>query len=166
VHHDRIELEDERPILELAERVQSNIRALEGALIRVVAFASLTGRELTLDLTREVLDSLYPRGASPGASARTVSEIQDATCRHFGLTPAELISPSRTARIAWPRQVAMYLARELTEESLPAIARQFGGRDHTTVLHAWRRTSARIDSDAGSREAVERLCRELGSAQT
>jgi chromosomal replication initiator protein len=165
VHHDHIELADERPILELAERVQSNIRALEGALIRVVAFASLTGRELTLDLTREVLDSLYPRGASPGATERTVSEIQDATCQHFGLTSDELISPSRTARIAWPRQVAMYLARELTEESLPAIARQFGGRDHTTVLHAWRRTSARIDSDAGSREAVERLCQELGSTQ-
>jgi chromosomal replication initiator protein len=165
VHHDHIELADERPILELAKRVQSNIRALEGALIRVVAFASLTGRELTLDLTREVLDSLYPRGASPGATERTVSEIQDATCHHFGLTSDELISPSRTARIAWPRQVAMYLARELTEESLPAIARQFGGRDHTTVLHAWRRTSARIDSDAGSREAVERLCQELGSTQ-
>ncbi|HEY4918236.1 MAG TPA: chromosomal replication initiator protein DnaA [Solirubrobacteraceae bacterium] len=165
VHHDHIELADERPILELAERVQSNIRALEGALIRVVAFASLTGRELTLDLTREVLDSLYPRGASPGSTERTVSEIQDATCQHFGLTSDELISPSRTARIAWPRQVAMYLARELTEESLPAIARQFGGRDHTTVLHAWRRTSARIDSDASSREAVERLCQELGSTQ-
>jgi chromosomal replication initiator protein len=165
VHHDHIALGDERPIVEIAERVQSNIRALEGALIRVVAFASLTGRELTVDLTREVLDNLYPRGASPGATRRTVSEIQDATCSHFGLTPDELISPSRTARIAWPRQVAMYLARELTDESLPSIARQFGGRDHTTVLHAWRRTSARIDSDAGSREAVERLCRALGATQ-
>jgi chromosomal replication initiator protein len=59
----------------------------------------------------------------------------------------------------------MYLSRELTDESLPAIARQFGGRDHTTILHAWRRTSARIDSDASSREAVERLCQELGSTQ-
>jgi chromosomal replication initiator protein len=165
VHHDNVELADERPLLEIAKRVQSNIRALEGALIRVVAFASLTGRELTLDLTLEVLDSLYPRSASPGLSVRTVADIQDATCNHFGLTSDELISPSRTARIAWPRQVAMYLSRELTDESLPAIARQFGGRDHTTILHAWRRTSARIDSDASSREAVERLCQELGSTQ-
>jgi chromosomal replication initiator protein len=165
VHHDTIKLPDERPIIEIAERVRSNVRALEGALIRVVAFASLTGRDLTLDLTREVLDSLYPRSTSPGAAGRTVSEIQEATCSHFGLTSDELISPSRTARIAWPRQVAMYLARELTDESLPAIARQFGGRDHTTVLHAWRRTSARIDSDASSRESVERLCEELDSAQ-
>jgi chromosomal replication initiator protein len=81
---------------------------------------------------------------------------------HFGLSSEELLSSARTARIAWPRQVAMYLARELTGESLPSIGRHFGGRDHTTVLHAWRRTSARILSDETSRESVEKLCRELG----
>ncbi len=165
VHHDNIALADERPLLEIANRVQSNIRALEGALIRVVAYASLTARELTLELTLEVLDNLYPRSASPGAGAHTIADIQDATCSHFGVTSDELISPSRAARIAWPRQVAMYLSRELTDESLPAIARQFGGRDHTTVLHAWRRTSARIDSDDSSRDAVKRLCEQLGSTQ-
>lgn len=163
VQHDRIDLPDDRALDAIAERIDSNVRALEGALIRVVAFGSLTGRPLTGELALEVLDGLYPRPASPGRRSRTIREIQAATCREFGLSPAELLSPARTARIAWPRQIAMYLARELTGESLPAIGRQFGGRDHTTVLHAWRRTGARIASDDASREAVEKLCETLDS---
>jgi chromosomal replication initiator protein len=162
--HDQIELTDPQVLEAIAERVTLNVRALEGALIRVVAFSSLTGRPLTVDLAREVLDGLYP--ASGGEPARrepkTVNEIQAAACRHFGLTTEELLSSARTARIAWPRQVAMYLARELTGESLPSIGRHFGGRDHTTVLHAWRRTTARIADDTASREVVEKLCGELG----
>jgi chromosomal replication initiator protein len=160
--HDRIELSDEHALDVIAERITSNVRALEGALIRVVAFSSLTGRPLTAGLAREVLDGLYPRTASPGHTKHTIAEIQAAACEHFGLSSEELLSSARVTRIAWPRQVAMYLARELTGESLPAIAREFGGRDHTTVLHAWRRTSARIASDDSSREAVEKLCRALG----
>jgi chromosomal replication initiator protein len=163
--HDGIELADEHALDVIAERVTSNVRALEGALIRVVAFSSLTGRPLTSELAREVLDGLYPRTASPGTSKRTIAEIQAAACEHFGLSPDELLSSARVARIAWPRQVAMYLARELTGESLPAIGREFGGRDHTTVLHAWRRTSARIADDDSSREAVEKLCRALDRTQ-
>jgi chromosomal replication initiator protein len=158
--HDRVELTDASALQTIAEHVDTNVRALEGALIRVVAFSSLTGRPLTVELAREVLNSLYPRNA-PTSRARTVDEIQAAACEHFGLSQAELLSSSRTSRIAWPRQVAMYLARELTAESLPAIGRQFGGRDHTTVLHAWRRTGTRIASDDSSREAVEKLCRTL-----
>jgi chromosomal replication initiator protein len=165
VHHDHIQLADVRALDVIAERIQSNVRALEGALIRVVAFSSLTGRPLTADLAREVLDSLYPHSTSPGQRTRTVDDVQLATCKHFGLSPDELLSGARTARIAWPRQLAMYLARELSGESLPSIGRQFGGRDHTTVLHAWRRTSARIASDEASREAVEKLCRDLGVSQ-
>jgi chromosomal replication initiator protein len=161
VQHDRIQLADEAALDTIAQRVDSNVRALEGALIRVVAFSSLTGRPLTAELAQEVLHSLYPRSVSSAQHKRTVAEIQNATCAHFGLSSEELLSSARTARIAWPRQVAMYLARELTSESLPAIARQFGGRDHTTVLHAWRRTSTRIASDDSSREAVENLCRTL-----
>ncbi len=159
--HDHIQLGDDRTLPAIAERVTSNVRALEGALIRVVAYSSQTGRPLTAELAGEVLDSLYPRSASPGQRKRTVAEIQAATCDQFGLSPEELLSPARAARIARPRQLAMYLARELTGESLPAIGRQFGGRDHTTVLHAWRRTSARIADDDATREAVEKLCRAL-----
>jgi chromosomal replication initiator protein len=166
VQHDRIQLADDSALDAIAQRVRSNVRALEGALIRVVAFSSLTGRPLTAELAQEVLHSLYPRSASPAQHQRTISEIQHATCTHFGLSSEELLSSARTARIAWPRQLAMYLARELTTESLPAIARQFGGRDHTTVLHAWRRTSKRIASDDSSRETVQNLCRTLDPENT
>jgi chromosomal replication initiator protein len=163
-HHDHIELADELALTVIAKRVENNVRALEGALIRVVAFSSLTGRPITAELAQEVLDSLYPRTTSAGRR-RSISEIQAAACEHFGISAEELLSSARTQRIAWPRQVAMYLARELTGESLPAIGRHFGGRDHTTVLHAWRRTSARIATDESSREAVQKLCRNLDSPQ-
>jgi chromosomal replication initiator protein len=160
-HHDQIELSDDRALTVVAEHVRSNVRALEGALIRIVAFSSLTGRPLTAQLAQEVLASLYPHSSSPGQRKRTVEEIQSATCSQFGISPDELLSTARTPRVAWPRQLAMYLSRELTEESLPAIGRRFGGRDHTTILHAWRRAGARISSDDSSREAVEKLCQSL-----
>jgi chromosomal replication initiator protein len=160
--HDNVQLADTQVLDVIAERITSNVRALEGALIRIVAFSSLTGRALTPELAREVLDSLYPRSAAPTQGTRTIAEIQAAACEHFGLSSEELLSAARVARVAWPRQVAMYLARELTGQSLPAIGREFGGRDHTTVLHACRRTSARIADDEASREAVEKLCRALG----
>jgi chromosomal replication initiator protein len=154
VQQDEIELPDQEALEVIARRVALNVRALEGALIRIVAFSSLTGRPITAELAGEVLDNLYPRTAS---IPRSLSDIQTAACQHFGLSPEELLSPSRAARVAWPRQVAMYLARELTAESLPAIGRHFGGRDHTTVLHALRRTQERILADAASREAVGNL---------
>ena len=159
--HDGVQLADETALAVIAGRIHTNVRALEGALIRVVAFSSLTGRPLTAELANEVLNSLYPR---PSASerARTISEIQAAACAHFGLSSEELLSSTRSPRVAWPRQVAMYLARELTGESLPSIGREFGGRDHTTVLHACRRAGARIATDAQAREAVEKLCAQLG----
>ncbi len=164
-HHDGVELADDQALGVIAERIENNVRALEGALIRVVAFSSLTGRPLTGELANEVLNTLYPR-TTPGARRRhsSVADIQFAVAEHFGLTHAEMLSSARTARIAWPRQLAMYLSRELTGESLPAIGRHFGGRDHTTVLHAWRRTSARLTEDEIAREAVEKLCRTLGAA--
>lgn len=164
-NHDGIELADEAALHVIAERVQSNVRALEGALIRVVAYSSLTGRALTSELAGEVIASLYPQASAVGRRSRTVAEIQSATCEHFGLSTEELLSSARSQRLAWPRQLAMYLARELTGESLPSIGKHFGGRDHTTVLHACRRTSARIAADDSSREAVEKLCRALGCEQ-
>jgi len=160
--HDGVQLEDERPLEVIAERVRTNVRALEGALIRVVAYSSLTGRPLTAELAEEVLSTLYPRGERAGVAGRSVAEIQSATCELFGLSAEELLSSARTQRVAWPRQLAMYLSRELTSESLPAIGRHFGGRDHTTVMHACRRTSTRIATDEDSREAVEKLCSTLG----
>jgi chromosomal replication initiator protein len=160
--HDGVQLADDLALQVIAERIENNVRALEGALIRVVAFSSLTGRPLTAELAQEVLKTLYPRASSSSAPRpSSVAEIQAVVVEHFGLSPGELLSPARTARIAWPRQLAMYLARELTGESLPAIGRQFGGRDHTTVLHAWRRTAARISEDGAARDVVDKLCRSL-----
>jgi chromosomal replication initiator protein len=164
--HDGVQIADEAALRVIAERIDTNVRALEGALIRVVAFSSLTGRPLTGELATEVLDGLYPTAnSSQRAGTHSIADIQAAVGAHFGLSPQELLSTSRTARLAWPRQLAMYLARELTGESLPAIGRKFGGRDHTTVLHAWRRTSARIASDEDSRTAVEELCENLGRSR-
>ena len=175
VHCDGVDLDDERPLHEIAERVTTNVRALEGALIRVVAFASLTGRPITAALTTEVLQSLYPATESasrPGSSLATarprasIQAIQEAACEHFDITNEELLSTSRTRRISWPRQVAMYLARELTDESLPVIGRQFGGRDHTTVLHACRRTSKAIESNSSTRKAVDDLRQRLADTRS
>jgi chromosomal replication initiator protein len=164
--HDDLDLADEAPLWLIAERVRDNVRAIEGALIRVVAFSSLTGRELSTDLTREVLDGLYPEAQPPVRHGPpSIGEITQAACELFGLTPDELVSASRVSRISWPRQVAMYLARELTGESLPAIGRQFGGRDHTTVLHAYRRTAKRIEQDAEARGIVENLRKDLHVAK-
>lgn len=162
-HHDGIDLADEQALEVIAQRVTLNVRTLEGALIRVVAYSSLTGRPLTCELAREVLDGLYP---SSKPRSHSLADIQLAACKQFGITPEELLSSSRAARIAWPRQVAMYLARELTAESLPAIGRHFGGRDHTTVLHACRRTNERISTDATSRASVHKLLSLLNNTES
>jgi chromosomal replication initiator protein len=159
--HDGIALPDERPLELIAERVQTNVRALEGALIRVVAYSSLTGRALSSELTAEVLAGLYPQ-PTRAQPTRTIADVQAATCAHFGITRAELLSAQRSARLAWPRQLAMYLARQLTGESLPAIGREFGGRDHTTVMHACKRAGKRVAEEPAARDAVEKLCAQLG----
>jgi chromosomal replication initiator protein len=159
-HHDNVAVSDDTALKVIAERVDSNVRALEGALIRVVAFSSLTGRPITGELAHDVLSTLYPETAAKRCRL-SIDDIQAAACKCFGVSSDELLSATRTARVASARQLAMYLARELTGESLPAIGRQFGGRDHTTVLHAWRRTAAKVGSDDTAREAVEKLCRAL-----
>ena len=145
----------------IAERVDSNLRTLEGALIRVVAFGSLTGRPVTAELAEEVLDGLYPDLVP--RRARTVREIQQEICNAFGVSLEQLLSSNRTAPIAWPRHVAMYLARELTDQTLPAIGRAFGGRNHTTVMHACRRTAERIAADPDASETVRRLTERLAA---
>jgi chromosomal replication initiator protein len=148
-------------IAAIAERIDDNVRSLEGALIRVVAYSSLTARPLDEQLAHEVLDTLYPRTSAARARRCTAAEIQTAVCDHFDLSAADLLSSSRVARVAWPRQLAMYLARELTGQSLPTIGREFGGRDHTTVLYACRRAVRRLEVDSDARTAVEKLCRSL-----
>ena len=153
---------DDGAIVAIAERIRDNVRSLEGALIRIVAFSSLTGRPIDAQLANEVLDTLYSGSGSDTTGSCSASEIRAAVCEHFGLQASDLLSSSRSTRVAWPRQLAMYLAREITGQSLPAIGREFGGRDHTTVLHACRRTAARLQDDREAREAVDKLRRALG----
>ena len=161
VQHDDIALEDDDVLELIAHRVPSNVRALEGALIRVVAFASLTGRAISARLAAEVLGDLVPgRHAVPGTgrtAAQTIDRILDLAADTFGFTVDELLSHDRRPALAWARQVAMYLAREHTGETLPAIGRRFGGRNHTTVMHACKRIAERIARDPEAFEAVRRL---------
>jgi chromosomal replication initiator protein len=144
----------------IADRVDTNVRALEGALIRVVAFGSLTGRPVTTELAGEVLDGLYPE-LKPKRT--TVREVQERTAEAFDVSLDDLLSGSRAQAVAWPRQVAMYLARELTGATLPAIGRAFG-KNHTTVMHACRRTAERIAADPEAYEAVRELSQRLGGS--
>jgi chromosomal replication initiator protein len=117
----------------IADRVSSNIRELEGALIRVIAYSSLTRHPIDLELARSVLKDIFPERSLRPIS---ISAIQQEVCRFYGIGMTELVSNKRSQNIVYPRQVAMYLSRELTDLSLPRIGAEFGGRDHTTVIHA------------------------------
>jgi chromosomal replication initiator protein len=127
-------LEVPNEVLEfVASKIQSNIRELEGALIRIVAFSSLTSNQISIDLAESVLRDVFPTGHDRAIS---IGQIQTEVCRYYRLTKAELVGSKRSQSVVLPRQVAMYLARELTDGSLAKIGAEFGGRDHTTVLHA------------------------------
>ena len=137
----------------LAHRISSNVRELEGALTRIAAHASLVGREISIDSAAELLSDLLR------ASSRLVSvdEIQKRVAAHFDVRVAEMFSARRARNIARPRQVAMYLTKTLTSLSYPEIGRQFGGRDHTTVMHAVRSIEGLIATDQGIAEDVSLL---------
>jgi chromosomal replication initiator protein len=144
---------------EIATHVTTSVRTLEGALIRVVAYASLRGETPTPELARHVLSSLY--GVTPGRPA-TLDDIQQAAATALGVPSNSLLAHDRRPPVALARQIAMYLARELTDASLPAIGRHFGGRNHTTVLHAHRRVSAELGKKNETTAAVERARSQLG----
>ncbi len=127
----------------IAQRIQTNIRELEGAFTRVVAFASLNGVPVTEDLVREVLRDQYPEGARPV----TLEQIQKVVADAFNVTVADLKGDRRTQQFVYPRQLAMYLCRDLTDLSLPKIGEKFGGRDHTTVHYAVTKISRLITED-------------------
>ena len=142
-------------VLELiASRIQSNIRELEGALIRVTAAGSLQQTEITMNMAQVVLKDLFPDG---GNSDISVSLIMTETATYFGLTLDDLCSPNRTRQLVTARQIAMYLTRELTALSLPKIGQAFGGRDHTTVMHANTKISALMKERHAIYEQVQEL---------
>jgi chromosomal replication initiator protein len=133
------------------------VRELEGALNRLVAYANLVGRQITLETAQDVLHDLLR------ANDRriTIEEIQKRVAEHFNMKLSEMHSARRSRAIARPRQVAMYLAKQLTSRSLPEIGRKFGGRDHTTVMHAVKKVDELRQSDTNFAEDVELLRRML-----
>ena len=143
----------------LAHKISSNVRELEGALNRIAAHANLVGRTITLEMTQEVLADLLR------SSERriTIDEIQKKVAEHFNIRIADMHSARRARQVARPRQVAMYLAKQLTPRSLPEIGRKFGGRDHTTVIHAVRKIEELSAYDPAFKEDVELLRRLLQS---
>jgi chromosomal replication initiator protein len=151
---DGIQVGDAELMTFIAGRVSTNIRELEGALTRVVAFASLTGRPMTVDLAQDVLRDVFPQGEAAQVS---IELIQDEVSERFGLSKEELIGDKRSQNIVYPRQVAMYLSRELTDSSLPKIGRHFGGRDHTTVIHATSKIARLIREDRSVYNLVQEL---------
>jgi chromosomal replication initiator protein len=149
----------------LAQRTSSNVRSLESALIRSRAFASLTQQPLTLSLVEQVLGAVQPheKTSMSGGTPTSIDEIQQRISTVLGLPQRDLLSPRRNRRLVYARQVAMYLCRELTDHSLPAIAQQFGGRDHTTVLHAHRKIQRELLTDSSTKDLVDKLVEGLHS---
>jgi chromosomal replication initiator protein len=141
----------------LAHRITTNVRVLEGALTRLFAFASLVGREITLDVVQECLVDILR------ASDRKVSieEIQRKVAEHYNVRLSDLIGPKRVRTIARPRQIAMYLSKQMTTRSLPEIGRRFGGRDHTTIMHGIRKIEELKGADLQMAEDVDLLRRLL-----
>jgi chromosomal replication initiator protein len=159
---DRVQLTDLSVLDVIAQRITDNVRALEGALIRIVAHHSLTGRPLDVELANDVLDRMYPRHDS---GVRSIEQVQAAVAAFYGISVEDLVSSSRTARIAWPRQLAIHLVRELTDASLTKIGEAFGGRNHATVLHACKRVSDRLLTDEESAGALEQLLTSLSTSE-
>ncbi len=141
----------------LAHRISTNVRVLEGALMRLFAFATLVGREVTLDLTQDCLADILR------ASDRklTIEEIQRRVSEHYNIRLSDLIGPRRMRALARPRQVAMYLSKQLTSRSLPEIGRRFGGRDHTTIMHGVRKIEELMAQDSQLADDIELLRRSL-----
>jgi len=161
VKTDRINVPDPDVLTHVAGRVTTNIRELEGALTRVVAFSSLTGRSMTVELAEDVLRDVFPQGQAAEISIR---RIQETVSDRFGLSVNELCSAKRSQSIAYPRQVAMYLSRALTDSSLPKIGKEFGGRDHTTVMHANAKIEGMIREDRSVYNLVQELTARIKQA--
>jgi chromosomal replication initiator protein len=162
VRSDAIQVDDPEVLTFVASRVSTNIRELEGALTRVVAFSSLTGRRMDVDLAQDVLKDVFPQGENARIS---IDGIQELVCERFGVTHAELTGDRRSQNIVYPRQVAMYLSRELTDSSLPKIGKEFGGRDHTTVIHATSKIARLIREDRSVYNLIQELTARIRQAR-
>ena len=142
----------------IATKIKSNIRELEGALIRIIAYSSLTNREVTVDLASEALKDIISKKQGKHI---TIDIIQDVVSSYFNLRVEDLKSQRRTRNVAYPRQIAMYLSRKLTDMSLPKIGEEFGGRDHTTVIHAYEKISENLKTDDSLQHTINDITKKL-----
>jgi chromosomal replication initiator protein len=161
---DHVPVTDEGVLEMIAERITDNVRLLEGALIRIVAYHSLTQMPIDVDLATTVLDEIHPRPAS--SATTSVDQIQHAVASYYGLALTQLVSSSRAASVNWPRQVAIHLTRALTNASLQTIGEAFGGRNHATVLHACKRVTERLGVDQQAVHEVEELTGIIGRSRS
>lgn len=145
-------------MLYIATKIQSNIRELEGALIRIVAFSSLTNKEVTVDLAKEALKDIISNNKPKEINVKLIKEV---VAQNYNIKIEDFNSKKRTRAIAYPRQIAMYLCRELTDLSLPKIGDEFGGRDHTTVIHAYEKISSDIEKDPEFKLKIEKIVTEI-----
>lgn len=142
----------------IAKNIKSNIRELEGALNKVTAYSALVGRTIDAELTKEALKDLFDRNLPKAIDHHSIREV---ICNYFDVTEKELDSPKRTKKIAYPRQVAMYLIREYTDLSLPKIGEIFGNRDHSTVVHACDKLTKEVDDNQNTKELIEKIKEKL-----
>jgi chromosomal replication initiator protein len=150
----------------IAEHVRSNVRELEGCIIKLLLFASLKHKEVSIELAREALsDKIRPGedGLAPPRAMPSINKVQEVVARRWGVTPEGLRSKARIKTLTVPRQIAMYLARELLEMQLVEIGQAFGGRDHSTVIHSVDKVSRQMSRDRGFRERVEHARQELSA---
>ncbi|MGG1686445.1 chromosomal replication initiator protein DnaA [Pseudalkalibacillus sp. NRS-1564] len=145
-------------MLYIANQIDTNIRELEGALIRVVAYSSLINQDMNADLAAEALKNIIP---SSKPRVITIHDIQNVISDHFSVKLEDFAAKKRTKSVAFPRQIAMYLSRELTDFSLPKIGEEFGGRDHTTVIHAHEKISKLVDSDQAFQKKLQDIVEQL-----
>ena len=145
---------DQEVLSYIATHIQSNIRELEGALVRITAFANLHNSPLNLETVAEALKDIIK---TPTNKPITIESIQKTVADHFGIKTTDMKSKRRTRNITFPRQIAMYLARELTDSSLPDIGQNFGGRDHTTVIHAVEKIETELKLDPSLQSTVKEL---------
>lgn len=153
---ENIDVPDE-VMLYIAKKIQSNIRELEGALIRIVAYSSLTNSKVTVELASEALKEIF----ATKAKQLNTNLIKEVISNKFNVKMEDLISKKRTRAIAYPRQIAMYLTRELMDLSLPKIGEEFGGRDHTTVMHAHNKITNDIQDDPELKDRINKIIEEL-----
>jgi chromosomal replication initiator protein len=159
---ENLRVSDPEVLTFIADRVTSNIRELEGALTRVIAYASLTGRPISVDVARDVLKDVFPGGERRSI---TIEQIQQAVCDAYGVSLVDLRGDKRPQSIVLPRHIAMYLCRELTDQSLPKIGAKFGGRDHATVMYGVNRVARLIREDREAFNVVQELTARIKQAR-